>query len=255
MTNPELRKRVVKEISSLWHIGVQIVLVHGGGPFIQSHLDRLNIESHFVMGQRHTTQETITEIQMVLKGQVNSDLVSLFNQNGIKAVGLSGKDGSSVKASILKVKVDGKETSIGQVGSVNHINTELIQTLLDSGFLPILAPIAIGPDGQDLNVNADAFAGHLAGALNATELLVLTDIDGLLADVNNPDTIIKSLRLSDIERLRGQVIKGGMIPKVDACMTAVESGAGMARIINGQRPELIQKLLNKDEKPGTTITR
>lgn len=254
MSNPKLQQDIIAEICKLKESGIRVILVHGGGPFINAHLDRLSMKSHFVQGQRYTTAETIAEIQMVLKGQVNSDLVRLFNQNNTKAVGLSGKDGASVSAKILMVDDGGEMVSIGHVGEITTVDTTLINVLLDSGFLPVMAPIAIGPDGQDLNINADVFAGHLAGALKADELIVLTDIDGLRRDINDPKSLINVLKVLEIKDLLGDVIKGGMIPKVESCRTAVQLGAGRARIINGKKPELLRQVLLERETFGTIIT-
>lgn len=257
MTNPQLRREAIKHICNLTNEGYRIVIVHGGGPFIQAVLDKSNISSEFVDGHRKTSSEAIDFVEMALKGNVNGQLVAIAGNEGYKAVGLSGKDGQIVRAKkrLHKREVDGKVETVdlGQVGDVDDINTNLIHLLIDSGYIPIITCIATSADGQTMNINADMFAGHLAGALNAEKFIVLTDVDGLFRDINDPSTLIESLSISELPNLeKSGIIQGGMIPKLEACRIAVDEGAREACIINGTKPPGIGEWL-KTGKGGTTL--
>jgi acetylglutamate kinase len=194
---------------------------------------------------------------MTLKGEVNGALVSLLNQAGLRAVGLSGKDGGMViaKKRYHRATENGRaiEHDLGQVGDVERIDTSLVTSLLEEGYLPVITCIASGENGKDYNINADMFAGHLAGALNASRYLVLTDVDGLMKDLDDPDSLISSLELEELDELFGNVIRGGMIPKLESCRIAIEEGAGSASIINGTRPDNILDAALEDHFIGTQI--
>jgi len=254
MTSPHLQTLILQNIAKMYQSGVPVILVHGGGPFIQEHLNRIGLESHFVGGHRYTSEEAMKEIQMILKGAVNSDLVRMLNQSGVKAVGLSGKDGSSVQADLRHAQVNDKAEPLGQVGDVTKVDPTLYRMLLDSGYLPVLASVAIGPDGEDLNVNADMFAGHIAGAVGAQAYLVLTDVDGLRTQKDDPDTFIPNIRLSELKNMAPGIIVGGMIPKIESCALALEQGAKSAYIINGTKPDLLLALANKEAIRCTQIS-
>ena len=258
MLNDELKSAVVDNIKKLHDAGTRVVLVHGGGPFIKNILEVVGIESEFIGGHRKTTTEALKYIEMALKGEVNGSLVSLLNRSGLRAVGLSGKDGRMVLASkrYHKVVENGAVVThdLGQVGDVASVDTALLESLLAQGFLPVVTCIASDQDGMDYNINADMFAGALAGALGVEEYLVLTDVDGLLRDINDPASLIAQIQLKDLPDLFGTVIKGGMIPKLESCQVALQSGARRARIINGTKPETIFKVTQStDHSIGTEI--
>lgn len=257
MLSERLKQSVVQNIWKLWSKGYQVVLVHGGGPFIKKMLELVKIESEFIEGHRKTPAEALKYIEMALKGEVNGSLVSLLNKSGLKAVGLSGKDGRMALArKRYHVTVqNGKEVQydLGQVGDVEQVDTTLLHTLLENGYLPVVACIASDEAGNDYNINADMFAGSLAGALKANHYLVLTDVDGLLRDIDDPSSIIRKLRLEELKPLLGSVIKGGMIPKMESCELALRQGARSACIINGTKPESIAEAVNKEKLIGTEI--
>jgi acetylglutamate kinase len=257
MLNDHLKKEVVHQIVQLSEGGYSVVLVHGGGPFIKNILELVNIESEFIGGHRKTTPEAMKYIEMALKGEVNGSLVNLLNAEGLRAVGLSGKDGRMVvaKKRLHAMQEDGKEVlhDLGQVGDVIEVDTTLLSTLLSENYLPVMTCVASDESGQDYNINADMFAGHLAGALEADHYLILTDVDGLLRDINNPESLIRQLQVKELKTLYGSVIKGGMVPKLESCEIALQKGAASASIINGTRPESISDAVKKDKSIGTKI--
>jgi len=258
MVSEDVQQAVLKNICALKEKGVAVVVVHGGGPFIQETLDVAEIESEFIGGQRKTSPEALKYVEMALKGQVNGKVVNVINTLGQKAVGLSGRDGIIVTAERIyheeSVSGETKKISLGQVGRVKKVDPSLIFTLLENDYIPVITCIASDENGDSYNINADLFAGSLAGHLNATVFGVLTDVDGLLRDVKDPDSLIKELEIKEIRDLLGQgVIVGGMIPKVDACRTAVETGAKRAIIINGKKPEQMLSIMDNNQSVGTTI--
>jgi acetylglutamate kinase len=255
MKNHELQAEIVSALSSLVSSGIPLVVVHGGGPFINEQLNLAGIESEFVDGHRVTPPEALTHIEMALKGRVNGVLVRLFNENGAKAVGLSGKDAQMVRAKQRVVPSDNSPEfrDLGQVGDITEVDTSLIDLLIRSGITPVIACLATGDDGQDYNVNGDMMAGHVAAALGAEHFVVLTDIDGLRHDVANPETHIDRISTSKAKELFGDVILGGMIPKIESCITALEGGASQATIINGMKPDGLIELLVNQNHHGTTI--
>lgn len=257
MTDPRLKKEILQHIGVLSTTDIDVVLVHGGGPFIHNLLERLNIKSEFVDGQRKTSKEAITYIEMALKGQVNGDLVAILNSLGYKSVGLSGKDGQIVEAQKrihfqLKDNVR-EEIDLGFVGDIKSVNPQLIFDLLRLGYIPIITCIAADANGVSYNINGDIMAGSIAGSLQVHDFLLLTDVDGLLMDKDDPASLITSITVKEIDKLKKNgVIVGGMIPKVDACIHAIQQGAKQARILNGTKPELLG--MYKDASIGTTIT-
>ena len=255
MLDEQLTTKIIGKVAELERSGYQVIIVHGGGPFIEDNLKLAGIESEFIEGHRRTSEEAMKYIEMALKGHVNSKLVKLLNKHGMKGVGLSGKDGGMVKVNKrYHITEEGKEIDLGFVGDVDHIDTSLLRLLLDHDFIPVVSTIASGEDGNDYNVNADMFAGHLAGALQVSHFIVLTDVDGLMEDPNKPDTLIKKINIQDIDSLKETVIKGGMIPKTEACKIAVGNGAGSALIINGTKPAMIKDCLdNPSETKFTQI--
>ena len=258
MTNQPLKKQVLKNMCDLKEKGYQVVIVHGGGPFIKQTLEEVNIDSEFIDGQRKTTPEAMEYVEMALKGRVNGSLISIINGMGHKAVGLSGKDGQTVTAKkrLHEHTKNGKTelVDLGQVGDVESVDTSLIKLLLENDFIPVITCIASDKKGNDYNINGDLFAGHIAGALSAKQYIILTDVDGLMLDKDNPTSIIHELKVAEINHLKEiKCIQGGMIPKMDSCEIAIEKGAKQARIINGTIPEQILSLF-KNQKMGTSIT-
>jgi len=257
LTDADIKKNIITQFATLQKFGVRVILVHGGGIEIKRLLDEVSVKSEFIGGHRKTDAHSISYIEMALSGMVNKELVALLHRAGLKAVGISGKDGTLViaKKRMHSVQVDGNEQEIdlGFVGDVATVNTDLVNTLLNSGYTPVISPISIGEHGETFNINADMFAGHLAGALKADRFIALTNIDGLLQDIDNPESIIYRLSAVEAKKLFGTVIQGGMIPKIEACLIALEKGVKTSQIVNGtKQDELLRILLTKD-KLGTTI--
>lgn len=233
MIDPELRRGAAEDIVLMKYVGMNPVIVHGGGPAINQTLKRLNIESTFnAQGLRITDDATIAVVEMVLAGLVNKDIVSLLNRAGGGAVGLSGKDGNLLYAQ-QKIMPDGSD--IGHVGEITQINTRVVDILTAAGMVPVIAPIATDAQGGTWNVNADTVAGEVAGALRAEKLVFLTDTPGLLRDVKDPASLIHQLRRDEVAALTASgVIAGGMIPKVEACIGALTAGVRKTHIIDGR---------------------
>jgi acetylglutamate kinase len=251
MTNENLKKQILKSICDLKSKNYDVVIVHGGGPFIKEALTEAKIESEFIDGHRKTSLKAFEYVEKALKGKVNSNLVGIINSLGHRAVGLSGKDGKTViaKKRFHKKIIKGKEEQIdlGQVGDVDKVNSDLINLLLKNDFIPVISCIASDNEGNGFNINGDMFAGNVAGALGADQYVILTDVDGLLLDIKNPNSLIKELKIEEIEELiNNKTIAGGMIPKIDSCKIALKTGAKAARIINGTKAEQIESLLSND---------
>jgi len=259
MRDEAMQEEVARRIKDLKEAGFRPVLVHGGGPFIKQMLELAGIKSEFIDGHRKTTEEALPFIEMALKGQVNGQMVRLLNKTDVKAVGLSGKDGRFITAEKRThvTQENGQEIhhDLGRVGDVVKVDPRIIHSLLDGGYVPVVTCIASSEDGDDYNINGDMLAGHLAGALNAYQYLVLTDVDGLYKDINDPKSLIEKLTLDDVPELYGGIIKGGMIPKLDSCRIALAEGAKTAAIINGMKPERIVKAAKGEDVPGTFITK
>jgi acetylglutamate kinase len=260
MLNEALQQKVLKNICSLKSKGKDVVIVHGGGPFIKEALETAKIESDFIDGQRVTTPEAYEHVEATLKGRVNGKLVSQINALGCKAVGLSGKDGKIVTAK-KRLHIGqtgenkGKEIDLGRVGDIESVNPELLNLLLENDFLPVITCIASDEQGTDYNINGDIFAGYIAGAVKAERYVILTDVDGLLHDKFDENSLIPKIKVNEIKRLtENKTIQSGMIPKTESCKTALETGALAAQIINGTKPEQIAQIT--DEKTiGTLITK
>ncbi|MCB0663991.1 MAG: acetylglutamate kinase [Saprospiraceae bacterium] len=258
MLSSELQRQIISAIVDLKEKGHQFIIVHGGGPFIQAQLEQAGIASEFIDGHRKTTAAAMPHVEMALKGKVNGQLVSHFNTLQSKALGISGKDAQVVLAEqrLHELKhEDGtiEKVSLGQVGDVVSVNDAFLSQLLEMEITPVIACIGTGTDGTDYNINADMMAGHIAGAIKADHLLVLTDIDGLRLDVEDPATHISNISIGEVKKLFGNAIKGGMIPKIEACIKALEEGADEATIINGTKPDLLTEKLIKNKNVGTTI--
>lgn len=253
MLDDALKDSVIEQISFLKDAGAKPIIVHGGGPFIKNLLKLSKIESEFIGGQRVTTSKAMRIVEMALKGEVNGDIVTRLNNSGQSAVGISGKDGKTVIAKKrYHIDESGESKDIGYVGDPKDINTKLVNLLLDNDFIPVIAPVSIGEDGKEYNINADIFAGNLAAGLKADNLLILTDVDGLLKDIGNPDSIINELHVNEAQNMMGSIIKGGMIPKIESCIISVESGVSKSAIINGTKNKTILNYFIKGNI-GTTI--
>ena len=243
MINDELTKTVINDIILMKCIGINPIIVHGGGPDISNTLAQMNHESKFINGLRYTDEITITVAQMVLAGKVNKDLVKLIEKNGGKSIGLSGIDGSLIKAKKLTNDID-----LGFVGEITSVNTELLNLSMNSGYIPVVSSIAIGEnDTNSYNINADTCASKIASALKAEKLILLTDVPGVMTNPDDSSTLISTLRLHQIPKLTvDKVIKGGMIPKINCCVESVRMGVKKAHIIDGRiKHSILLELLSK----------
>lgn len=229
MINEDLKESVMGDIVLLSLMGVKVVLVHGGGPAITELLNKTGKQSKFIDGLRYTDLETMDIVQMVLCGKINKDLVSMIEHFNGKSIGLSGIDNSMIRAS----KISGKD--LGFVGEVESINPIPIINALDNGFIPVIASIGVGKDGEKYNINADTACSKIAGALKAENLILLTDTKGLLRDVKDESTLIPHVRASEVKKyIDDGIISGGMIPKIECCVDAIENGVQNAVIIDGR---------------------
>lgn len=250
MISEDLRQSVATDIVLMQCVGLKPVIVHGGGPHISDFLKQIGEESKFINGLRYTDEKTMEIVQMVLGGKVNKDLVSLIEGAGGKALGLCGIDGSFIKAKKLVEDVD-----LGYVGEITSIDTKIINMALSSGFIPVIGSVAISEDDkQAYNINADTCAAKVASALKAEKLLLLTNVPGLMVDPNDSSSLISTLRLHEVKKLHADnIIKGGMIPKINCCVEAVRMGVKSAHIINGTLPHSILLELLSQEGIGTMI--
>ncbi len=231
LVNPEIKDTIIKDIVLMKLVGMKPVIVHGGGPDISSMLKKLNIESKFVNGLRVTNAETMEVAEMVLAGKINKQIVTDIELHGVKAVGISGKDGDTVRAK--KIEKDGID--YGYVGEVESVDPTLVKTLIDNDIIPVIAPIGKDATGQSYNINADYMAVAIAGSLEAEKLVFLTDVAGVLKDVNDPDSLMSFMKAADVQGyIDDGTISGGMIPKVECCMAAVEKGVNNVHILDGR---------------------
>jgi acetylglutamate kinase len=238
MKDAKLKECFAKDVVLLNYIGIRPVIVHGGGPQIGKVLDQMGIKSSFVDGLRVTDGETMDVVEMVLVGKVNKEIVSLINHYGGNAVGVSGKDGSLINAKKLKLT---RQTiphhppeiiDIGMVGDVEAIDTQLVKSLEAERFIPVIAPVGVGKEGETYNINADTVAGAMAAALQAEKLILMTDVEGVK---DKQDRLIPTLNAKEVKRLSSsKIIKGGMLPKVNCCLNALKDGVGKAHIIDGR---------------------
>lgn len=251
MTDPAIRKSTAEDVVLMKYVGMNPVVVHGGGPAINRTLKRLGIESIFNQGLRVTDDATIEVVEMVLAGCVNKDMVALLNSAGGKAVGLCGKDGGLLHAEKADT-FDGVD--IGHVGRITNVDTDIIGVLTAAGMIPVIAPIATDGSGGTWNINADTAAGEIAAALHAEKLVFLTDTSGLLENKDDASTLIHNLARADVPSLTQKgIISGGMIPKVDACVTAIDHGVERAHIIDGRIPHAVLLEIFTDKGLGTLV--
>ncbi len=260
MLNDELKKSVMQDIIFLKYAGIRPVVVHGGGPEITGMLKKLGKESSFVSGLRVTDAEAVDIAEMVLVGKINSEIVKYLNFLGAKAVGLSGKDADLIIAAkhLAKVRENGqiKEVDIGFVGDVLKLNTDIVEKLLDQGYIPVIAPIGVGKDGATYNINADYVAGEMAAALGAEKLALITDVEGIYRDYNDKSTFVSTLSLAEAqEMIKSGSIEGGMIPKVEACVKALAAGVSKTHIIDGRKPHSLLLEIFTTEGIGTEVVK
>ena len=247
MVNEELKQQVMEDIVLLWLIGVKVVLVHGGGPEISQTMKRLGKQAQFVNGLRVTDKETVEIVQMVLAGKVNKDLVNLLQTKGGHAIGLSGIDGGILEAVV-------KDEALGFVGEVTKVRTQPILDILEKNYIPVISTNASDRQGNAYNITGDTAAAYIAGALGAERMIMMTDIAGVMMDKDDPNSLIPNITVSQAEQLKEQgIISGGMIPKVDCCIEALNAGVDNVVIMDGRIPHSILMELLTDEGAGTMV--
>ncbi len=256
MVNDELKNHVIADLTLLKFIGINPVLVHGGGPDINDMLDRLAIQSEFRQGLRVTDEQTMSVAQMVLVGKTNKEIVARLGQSGAKAIGICGIDGRLIECERMTVDNEGNPLDIGYVGNITGINTDVLLALSNAGYIPVVAPIGVGPDGESYNINADTVAGEIAAALKAEKLMTLTDVEGVkIKDEQGEDIVISTLNEAEIlDLISRDIISGGMIPKVLGCLDTVRRGVGRAHIIDGRIPHCLLLEIFTNKGIGTMIT-
>ena len=248
MINEQLKQQVMEDIVLLWLIGVRVVLVHGGGPEINELMDKMGKKPEFVNGLRVTDKETMDIVQMVLAGKINKTLVNLLEMKGGKAVGLSGMDGRLLQCCV-------KDERLGFVGEIQKVHINPVTDLLDNGYIPVISTVGCDKSGNAYNINGDTAAAYIAGALGAKNLIMMTEIAGVLRDRNDPSTLIPEISLDDLPGLyESGVISGGMIPKVECCATALSRGVQNVVIMDGRVPHSILMELLTDEGAGTRFS-
>ena len=260
MLDDSLKQAVAQDIADLSRVGARLVIVHGGGPEITGLLKAMNKKSEFIAGLRVTDAETATLAQMALVGKTNPELVNFINRAGVRAVGLNGKDADlfEVRRHLATVYEDGaaRQVDIGFVGEVAAVRPELLNTLLSGGYVPVIAPIGADGEGQTYNINADTAAAAVAAQLQADVFLLLTDVEGVFRDYHDKSSLIGELSFDEATAMiRNGVVDGGMIPKVQACMGALEKGARLARVVDGRRPHCIVESLQPGNVAGTAVVK
>ncbi len=249
MKDSRLKADVIRDVVFMASVGIRPVMVHGGGPEINSWLGKLNIEPQFKDGLRVTDAETMDVVEMVLVGRVNKELVSLINQAGGKAVGICGRDGNLVTARLQSESAD-----VGFVGDVSNVRPDLVRTLAEAGYIPVISSVASDASGQAYNINADTVAGELAASLNAEKLILLTDAPGIMRDFHDPSTLISQLDIQQARQLIAEgIVAGGMIPKVNCCVRSLAQGVRAATILDGRVPHALLLEMFSDMGIGTMM--
>ena len=248
MINETLKQQVMEDIVLLWHVGVKIVLVHGGGPEINDLMKRLGKKAEFVDGLRVTDKETVDIVEMILAGKVNKSLVNLLQMHGGNAVGLSGVDGRLIECTV-------KDERLGYVGEVTHVNPKPILDLLEKGYIPVVSTIGCDEKGNAYNINGDTAAACIAGALSTETFILMTDVPGILRDKDDEKTLIPAITIAEAAKLKEEgIIAGGMLPKVKCCEDAISHGVKNVIIMDGRVPHSILMELLTDEGAGTMVT-
>ncbi len=260
MIDKNIKNWTAQDIVLLKYVGIKPVIVHGGGPEINKAMEKMGKKPEFIHGLRVTDEETLDIVEMVLTGKINGEIVSKITKYGGKAVGLSGKSGRIIvaKKKKKKIKTDSGEIEVdlGRVGETVEVNTELIEILINNNYIPVISPIGLDVNGEAYNMNADTVAGDIAGALKAEKLIMITDVDGIMDDVNDKSTLYKKLTVDELRNLldKGK-IKGGMIPKAESAIYAIEHGVKSVHIINGKIPHALLLEIFTEEGIGTMITK
>lgn len=259
MINEELKQAVALDCVLMKYVGMNPIIVHGGGPEISQMLDRIGKESTFINGLRVTDAETMDVVEMVLVGRVNKSLVNTINQKGGKSIGLSGKDGQLIQAIPYVLTSQDKEGNtithdLGFVGKVERINPSIIETVVEESYIPVIAPIGVDKNGKSYNINADLVAGEIAAALGAEKMILLTDIKGVLRDRDKEDSLISLIKVDETDDLIQEgIIAGGMIPKIQCCVQAIKAGVNKAHIIDGRIPHSPLLEVFTDQGVGTMV--
>ena len=252
MVDERLKKAVIKDVAMLKYLGLNPIIIHGGGKEITAMLDRIGKETQFVDGLRVTDAETAGVAEMVLSGSIGKSLVENLESVGIRACGINGKDGHTLMA---KKKIDDKGRDLGFVGEIVNVDKTLIDTLISAGFVPVISPVGVDAFSQTYNVNADYAATAIAGALNAQKLVFMTDVEGILRDKDDPKSIIRRMNAREaVELIEEGVIKGGMIPKVECCLEAIRKGVKSVHVLDGRLPHSILLEIFTAEGIGTMLT-
>lgn len=252
MENSDIKRTIMEDITLLKYVGVNPVIVHGGGPVISNNMKKFNKDARFINGLRVTDRETMEIVEMTLVGLVNKEIVSIINQLGGKAVGISGKDGQLIKASKLFTEDSG--VVLGFVGQVEEVNPGILLNLTEGGYIPVISPIGSDNLGNTYNINADTVAGKMAASLGAEKLILLTDVDGIYSEPGNDESLVSSLTVNEINRwIEEKKIRGGMIPKVKAGIEALQKGVNKIHILNGQVPHSLLLEIFTERGIGTMI--
>lgn len=244
----------IDDVAFLKRLGIKIVIVHGGGQFISKRLESLKIPSSFEEGYRVTDEKMIKEVEMLLSGGINKELTLLFNNKGVEAVGMNGKDGGMIMSKRKIIKKDNHSLDIGFVGEIEKVDPSYLKILLENGYLPVIAPIGFDKSGVTYNLNADDVASKICTALGGEKLILMTDVKGLYKEFGNEKSFIPKLGREEAQRLMDYgIIKGGMLPKLKSCITSLEEGAGSVHIISGMVKHALLKALLTDEGMGTLV--
>ncbi len=254
MTDQKIKEQFIQDVVLMKFVGINPVVVHGGGPEINAMLEKIGKESKFVEGNRVTDLETVEIVEMILSGKVNKDLVSNINRHGGRAIGLSGKDDNMILVEKKFIEKDGEIIDIGYVGEIKEINTDIIDMLDFNNYIPVISTIGVDKEGQTYNINADYVAGEIAGKIKADRLIFLTDVDGIMQDHTNKETLISDITRKEVEILiENGTISGGMLPKVETCLHALKKGVENVIILNGKIEHSILLELFTEEGAGTLI--
>ena len=254
MTDQKIKEQFIQDVVLMKFVGINPVVVHGGGPEINAMLEKIGKESRFVEGNRVTDLETVEIVEMILSGKVNKDLVSNINRHGGRAIGLSGKDDNMILVEKKFIEKDGETIDIGYVGEIKEINTDIIDMLDFNNYIPVISTIGVDKEGQTYNINADYVAGEIAAKIKADRLIFLTDVDGIMQDHTNKETLISDITRKEVEILiENGTISGGMLPKVETCLHALKKGVENVIILNGKIEHSILLELFTEEGAGTLI--
>ena len=254
MSNKKAKNAFMEDIALLNLVGINLAIVHGGGPYISETLKNLNIESEFINGLRITSKEAIKVAEMVLSGLVNKEITSNICRQGITGVGLSGKDANLVEAKKKYLYKDGKKIDLGYVGEVSKVNTKFLSSLIEKRHVPVISPIGGDSQGNTYNINADLVAAAISSELRAEKLILLTDVEGIYRDINDPTSLISTIKINEIDNyIKEGVIVGGMLPKVECCVKALEGGTKSVHLIDGRKEHSLLLEIFTNKGIGTMI--